>query len=274
MTTPAAHPRLVFCVAAPAEARAVAQGLEIDPALVSPEPAGAWTPLVRDAGGREVVLLQTGVGKVNAAACVTAYLMSRPDQQNGRKTAVLSVGVAGALPGSPAAIGDTVLATVSLYADEGVAVPPAAPPPATSSLTEGFQDMAAVGFSYGTPTVWPTMGVPASAEALAAWRAAFHAAGLAVHLGPIATISTCAGTDGRAEAVARRTGAIAEAMEGAAIGHAVHRFATHCPELPAPCFGELRVISNTTGDRSRQKWNLSLALAHLAEAVRVITAAV
>ena len=54
---------------------------------------------------------------------------------------------------------------------------------------------------------------------------------------------------------AARTKAVAEAMEGAAVVHAARR-------LGVPAI-ELRVISNTTGDRDNQKWDLAGALAAL-----------
>jgi len=79
-------------------------------------------------------------------------------------------------------------------------------------------------------------------------------------IGPIATVATCSGTDAAAAEVARRTGALAEAMEGAAVVHAARRL--HVPAI------ELRSISNTTGDRARQQWDLALALRSLSAAVQ------
>ena len=48
-------------------------------------------------------------------------------------------------------------------------------------------------------------------------------------------------------------GAIAEAMEGAAVVHAARRLG-----LPG---GEVRVISNSTGDRAKQQWDIARAFA-------------
>lgn len=272
--TPSRYDRLVFCVAAPAEARAVATGLGIDPGGVSPEPAGTWTPLTRtitrsDGTACELVLIQTGVGKVNAAAAVTAYLLLQlggtPVPQI---TAVFSLGVAGVLPGSLLAIGDAILATVSCYADEGVALPGE-----DGGGGGGFADMSSLGFGYGVPITTPTMGVPGSTELRAELRRAFAGASRRLHEGPIATVSTCSGTDGLALTVVRRTGAWAEAMEGAAVGHAIHRISTFGLKFASFShlfFSELRIISNTTGDRKRQQWNLSTAFAHLSETTRLI----
>ena len=53
---------------------------------------------------------------------------------------------------------------------------------------------------------------------------------------------------------------MAEAMEGAATVHAARRLRT--PAL------EIRAISNTTGDRGAQTWDLPQGLSALGEAVR------
>jgi futalosine hydrolase len=68
-------------------------------------------------------------------------------------------------------------------------------------------------------------------------------------------VATCSGTDAAAHAVRTRTGAMAEAMEGAAVVHAARRAG-----VPAI---EIRSISNTTGDRAKQQWNIAAAFAAL-----------
>ena len=78
--------------------------------------------------------------------------------------------------------------------------------------------------------------------------------------GPIATVATCSGTDEAACQVEQRTGAVAEAMEGAAVVHAAYRLGVGAIEL--------RTISNTTGNRQPQVWKLDDALAALGSAVR------
>jgi futalosine hydrolase len=169
-----------------------------------------------------------GVGKANAAGA-TAFA-ARPDDTS----CILSVGLAGALPGSPAAIGDLLLADASPYADEGVITP------------DGFQTCAQMGFPLATDDADLA---PADPDLLDALRP------LADHVGPVATVSTCSGTDHAAETVRLRTGALAEAMEGAGVLVAALRLG-----IPA---AELRVISNTTGDRRRQRWDLPQALSRL-----------
>jgi len=185
--------------------------------------------------GVEVVV--AGVGRTNAACAATEAIL-----RHGPFSAVISAGVAGALPdqaGEPAvAIGETIVASACVYAEEGLITP------------DGFQDMAGLGFPLGD---FAGNDVPVDRRLLDALADRFR-------IGRIATVATCSGTDAAATAVARRTGAVAEAMEGAAVVHAARRL--HVPAA------ELRVISNTTGDRPNQKWDIGRALAILGPAVR------
>jgi futalosine hydrolase len=213
-----AHQRLLLMVAAPAEARPVLRALGADESLAD----RPWTPHNAAEG---FDLLVSGVGKVNAAGSLARFL------EPSRHAAVLSVGVAGALPESGVRLLETVVATSCVYADEGLLTP------------DGFTDCATMGFPPGP---WNGPGIPVDPGLLEALRP------LAAHAGPIATVSTCSGTDAHARAVRERTGALAEGMEGAAVAHVANR-------LGIPC-GELRVISNTCGDRSRQQWDLAGAL--------------
>ena len=85
--------------------------------------------------------------------------------------------------------------------------------------------------------------------------------------GAIATVSQCSGTDAAARAVAARTGGVCEAMEGAAVALAA---ALHDGSIRT---GELRAISNTTGDRSAQVWDLDAALGSLTRGLRAVRGA-
>jgi futalosine hydrolase len=179
----------------------------------------------------------SGVGRVNAAAATTAALL-----EEGPFHGVLSVGIAGALPGSMLAPGEVVVATACVYMEEGLRTP------------DGFQDMASMGFPLGDFEGNRVPVEPALTRFLAGPR----------HDGVIATVATCSGTDALAHEVEARTGAIAEAMEGAAVVHAALRLG-----LPG---GEIRVISNTTGDRGRQQWDMARAWASLARVGSAIDA--
>lgn len=179
-------------------------------------------------------LVVTGVGKARAAAMTTRALLASS------YGSVLSVGVAGALPRDDAPpIGAVVGATRSVFADEGIGAP------------DRFIPMSELGFG----------AFPGGAMSID------HDGDLLSMLAPdrrgaIATVSWCSGTDARARAVAERTGAVCEAMEGAAVALAA---ALHDGSIRT---GELRAISNTTGDRSAQTWDLDAALGSLTRALR------
>ena len=173
-------------------------------------------------------VIVSGIGRVNAAAATTAALL-----EEGPFDGALSVGIAGALPGSMLAPGEVVVATACVYMEEGLLT------------SAGFQDTEAMGFPLGD---FPGNRVPVEPSLVRFVPGPRHD-------GPIATVATCSGTDALAAEVERRTGAIAEAMEGAAVVHAARRLG-----MPA---GEVRVISNSTGDRERQRWDVARAFATL-----------
>jgi len=220
-TTPQDAPWLLV-VAAPAEAKAVLNGLGLVDEL-----ADEWSPRQVEPG---LVLVRTGVGKANAAAAVGMALCSRT------YNAVVNLGIAGALPSrQPLQIGDSIAATRSVYADEGLELPDGS-----------FVGCSAMGFPLGP---FGDSGVPGCPELLDRVRP------LISMMSAVATVSTCSGTDALARCVMDRTGAAAEAMEGAAVGQVAMK-------LGVP-FLELRVISNTTGNRDDQVWSISESLARL-----------
>lgn len=134
--------------------------------------------LPRSAGGRELTLLETGVGPVNAAFSLTRLLAA------GGARAVIICGVGGAYPGAELDPGDVVCATTETYGDFGAESP------------DGFLDMAALGFPLE----------PLTLDLFPCERRA-----------PFVTCATCTGTDARAADMVRRTGGAVESMEGAAL---------------------------------------------------------
>ncbi len=221
--------RWLIVTAAPKEAAAVVSGLGGQRA---PE---AWRTVT--AGSRFDVVL-SGIGKANAAGATARAL--DPARHGG----VLNVGVCGALPDGGAAPLDVVVASESVYADEGL------------ETSEGFLDAARMGFP---PGMNERQGVrcPGDVALGEALRPEADA------VGPIATVSTCSGTEALARSVRDRTGGVAEAMEGAAVGFCVQRIAdVHGAPLP---FLEVRVVSNRTGERAAQEWDLEGALQRLSD---------
>lgn len=198
----------------------------LDALGVAGDSPDGWVP-VAVGGLAEVV--RSGVGKW-AAAGATARCFDP-----GHHAGVLNVGVAGALPGSWLEIGSFVLGEPSVMADEGLLGP------------GGFQTLAQMGFPGDAGPVRPD---EASRTALTR---------VVDVVGPVATVSTCSGRDALAQEIATRTRGVAEAMEGAAVGLAARRVD------PDARFAELRVISNTTGDRPKQRWDLGFALERLGE---------
>lgn len=232
---PDSRPRgLLLLVAAPKEVEAVAAGLGH-----APGPLPLWTPEVAP-GAPEIALVRTGVGKAAAAAAAARTI------DPARHRFALSMGIAGSLPGSGLSIGATVLATRSLFADEGVQTP------------DGFIPLSQMGFGP-MPDGGDGIDINQDLEVLLS-RALPQA-----ERGPVATVSRCSGTDDDARAITTRTSAIAEAMEGAAIGMV-------CGHLGVG-FGEVRTISNTTGDRGSQRWDLAAGLEALREATARIAEA-
>jgi futalosine hydrolase len=178
------------------------------------------------------VVVAGGIGRTNAAAATTESIL-----RCGPFDAVISAGVAGALPGGGLALGDAILADACVYVEEGLVTP------------DGFVDIEGMGFALGS---FAGNVVPVSEGLRRALSSQFAT-------GPMATVATCSGTDEAAAEVVRRTGARAEAMEGAAVVHAALRLGVDAIEL--------RTISNTTGDRPRQQWDLGAALRGLGPAV-------
>lgn len=206
---------------------AVSAPREVRAALDALAPHAEMPPvwgIVRVDGG---VIVRCGVGKASAAGAVARWY------DPGTHAGVLNVGVAGTLPGTDLPVGSVVLADPSVFADEGVRTP------------GGFLGLDRIGFGEDAPATPPD---PASRAALVP---------LVDRVGPVATVSACSGADDAALGVAARTGGIAEAMEGAACGLVARRVS------PEARFAELRVISNRTGDRERQGWDLDGALRRL-----------
>ena len=239
---------VVLITAAPAEARAICR------AAGCHEPERDWE-VVRL--GDSVDMVRSGVGKVNAALAVAKSV------DPARHGLVLNVGVCGAYGAAELAksrLLSVIVASASVYADEGIA----------TEQGHGFTSMAEAGFGPGGSggsgehdRAFAGMGVGDEGvcaeiqERLGTTR---------FERGVVMTVSCCSGTDALKNAYAsRHAGAIAEAMEGAAAGHAVARLFGERVR-----FGEVRVVSNTTGDRQKQVWKLPEALDVLGRTVRTL----
>ncbi|MGQ9896819.1 MAG: futalosine hydrolase [Acidobacteriota bacterium] len=191
--------------------------------------------------GPRVRVLVTGVGAIRAAAATALALQS---QSIG---AVLHVGVGGAYPTSGLQVGALVTAASECDPQTGILTP------------DGYQDLGGLGFPLtGT---FPNRIVFDSPWA--DWVAQQVAPAPRL---PFATVHGCSGTNIASEIMQSRANAAVENMEGLAVAWTSQQFA-----VP---YAALRAISNLTGDRDRQQWNLSAAQAVLTQAVRAILAAV
>jgi len=196
----------------------------------------------REAAGFRVAgipVVVSGVGRVNAAIATTLALASRGKASS--TPIVISAGIAGSLPDADGSagpgIGTVVIGAAAHAAEEGIMTP------------DGFRTIGELGFPIARFA--PDNRIEADPGALAAVRRAIPSAVVA----DIATVATCSGTDDLAREIVRRTAAVAEAMEGAGVLHAARL-------LGAPAV-EIRVVSNTTGDRDRQEWRLDEAFDRL-----------
>ncbi|GAB4253576.1 futalosine hydrolase [Deferrisoma sp.] len=198
---------------------------------LSPEPGDLPWPLWSGRfGARAVAVVVTGVGKVNTALCLGAVLPRL------RPSAVVSVGVGGAYPGSGLEPGHLAVATGEAYGDEGAE---------TRAGVRGLRTLGFPSWRQGNEAWYEELPVdPALArDLLGAARSVAPA-----REGRFITVSTVTGTAERAARLARRFRAVCETMEGAAAAHA-------CLAFGVP-FGEVRGISNRVGPRDRRAWKL------------------
>ncbi len=221
--------RILLAIAAPVEIKAILFALNSQATV-----PGIWETVEACEG---VDLIHVGVSKANAAGGVTQQLMT----QRGAYGLVMSLGIAGALPhengkasGYRSQVGETVVASHCDFGDEGI-------------LTEeGYKDLSEIGFPldrrYGAV-------FPSDPLALGLITP------LCTRVGHITAVSTCSATDDLARTIAQRTPALCEAMEGAAIALACSRFMV--PMI------EVRSISNLTGSRTHQNWDIKAALTSL-----------
>ncbi|MBI5050912.1 MAG: futalosine hydrolase [Nitrospirae bacterium] len=184
--------------------------------------------------GHNVLLMNTGIGKVNAAHSATALI------EHFQIRHIINFGVGGAYPESGLARGDVAIATKEIYGDEGVI------------SSGGWSDMKAIGIPVvqrGKEKYFNEIPIDKSPL---------------IKSGNFVTVSSVTGTLKRALELEKKFHAICENMEGAAIAHV-------CVMYKIPLL-EIRGISNIAGLRDKRKWNLKLASENCQEAVLEIIA--
>jgi len=178
-------------------------------------------------------LVVTGIGAVNTAHALTAYLAAHP-----KPLVVIQTGIAGAYVPAGIPVGSVVLADTEIYGDLGVLTP------------DGWQPMEAIGI----PLIPARDGQPARfnyfpLDAKLVARATGIGGSLIARTGPFLTLSIVTGVQALGDELHERFGALCESMEGAA---AAHVCALH--DIP---FLEVRGISNLVEDRDRSKWRIN-----------------
>jgi futalosine hydrolase len=221
-------PRILVVTAVPAErAGAVAR---LGEARV--DRVGRYPRWLAETAAGEVAVVCCGVGPASAAAG-TAILLGLTHYD-----LVVCAGIAGAFAGR-ASVGQVVIADRIVHADLGAESP------------AGFLTLRELGYGETEHEL------PAELVALAAARTG-------ARVGPVLTVSTATGTDGRAALLATRHAAVAEAMEGAGV------FAATLPnEVPML---EIRALSNTVGRRDLSTWDIPGALVSLGAALAALFA--
>jgi futalosine hydrolase len=188
--------------------------------------------------GRDVLLMNTGIGKVNAAHSVTCII------ENYRVKTVVNFGVGGAYPGSGLVIGDIAVATREVYGDDGIA---------GLKSWKGMDEIGIPVFRQGKKKYFNEFPVPLL-PAVNRCRFMDNPFSHKIKPGPFVTVSATSGVRKRAVELENRFSAVCENMEGAAIAHV-------CMMYKIP-FLEIRGISNIAGERNKREWNLALASAH------------
>jgi len=178
--------------------------------------------------GHDVLLLNSGLGKVNAAHAATCLIENYPVK------GVINIGVGGAYPGSGLKIGDVAIASKEIYGDEGVIT------------SKGWDSLKKIGI----PLVLDGKKKYFN-EFLLNNSLLIKSAQLVTKSGPFITVSSTTGTLKRAIELEKRFDAICENMEGAAIAQV-------CTIYKIPML-EIRGISNKVGERDKRKWDLGLA---------------
>jgi len=182
-------------------------------------------------GGEQFCLLHTGIGPTSTAISLTRHLEHNTPQ------AVLMIGCGGSYPNSGLQIGDLALATEEVFGDLGV------------MTAQGFLSLEEMEIPVNPPPVQRIqLDTPLREKVDNLLQSLAKDQQKQLRCGPFVTVSSCSGHPHLSQDLEKRTGGICENMEGAAAAQVCSLY-----RLP---FLELRGISNPTGTRDPQQWNL------------------
>jgi futalosine hydrolase len=180
-----------------------------------------------------VLLINAGIGKVNAAHSATAVIENFPVSY------MVNIGIGGAYSKSGLLTGDIAVASREIYGDDGVI---------TSKGWRGMKETGIPVLKTGNKSYFNEypLDINLSKKALTYAKTVSNS-----QRGNFVTLSATSGTQKRALELEKRFKAICENMEGAAVAHI-------CSIYNIP-FLEIRGISNVAGIRDRRRWDLKLA---------------
>lgn len=187
--------------------------------------------------GHSILLMTTGIGKVNSAHSATIVGEHFPVEL------VINCGVGGAYPGSGLGIGDIAIASKEIYGDEGVYDP---------SSWKGMREIGIPLLESGKKIYFNKL--PFDRKLLKKTLSLVSGVNKGIRnvkVGAFLTLSSVSGTRERAVELEGRFNSICENMEGAAIAHV-------CALYKIPLL-EIRGISNIVGIRDKRRWNLKIA---------------
>ncbi|HDK41607.1 MAG TPA: futalosine hydrolase [Nitrospirae bacterium] len=179
--------------------------------------------------GRGVLLMNTGIGKVNAAHSATAVIEHFPIRY------VVNFGIGGAYPGAGLGIGDVAVASKEIYGDEGVI---------TSKGWSGVKEIGIPPVKIGGKKYFNEFPLDKK-------RTKNISRSLKIRSGNFVTVSSSTGTRKRALELESRFNAVCENMEGAAVAQVCALYNI----LMIEALG----ISNIAGVRDKRRWDIELA---------------
>ncbi len=183
--------------------------------------------------GMDVLLVNTGIGKVNAAHSITAVV------ENFSVDKIINMGVGGAYPGSALGPGDVAFASKEISGDDGVIT------------SNGWRDMKEIGIPVFQKRRKKYFNeFPLSTPSQAFFKVQ-DIREIKIRSGIFITVGSASGTYKRAKELEKRFDGICENMEGAAIAQVSAMYG-----IPMM---EVRGISNIAGIRDKRSWKLKEA---------------
>jgi len=187
---------------------------------------------------QQIMLAHGGLGPVAMTMQLTRLL------ERHEFSAVLLFGCGGSYPDSDLKIGELALARSEIFGDLGIAT------------ESGFTPLEQLEIAEQAELAPVCRQEFTLSESLLSWAKQVLPE---ARCGKFVTVNSCSGTPLLSAQLAQRTGGICENMEGAAVAQV-------CAEFNLPLL-EIRGISNPTGTRDPDQWNIKLGTEAAQQAV-------